>query len=1203
MINLKTIYKKVLLYGLSGLVAFNLSGCLDERPLPSDELITIFNSDLQKTNKLKPLDTMYVQVAGLKPNAKHEIDILDSDKNLITTTQVYTDDDGMVQPTPVWYDVGLKKPDATHNKFYVDSTTQDGVVMKSFYIEVKDMYNNGNDTDFHQAFFYILKKNDTVEEVTNTKTQETVNITNYMRPKIYAASNRGEMENAFEEQNSKYMDGTLSDLTSVYLKVEGLPKKIFNSGTSSDADVTDIDIYVIPFDKDGNATTDLETNKIVKITKTRDQLLQGDANLVAMDINGTTKIWDINVTNPNNENNSYTIVLDIDRDGKYTQGVDISGDNIFDVFVDGVDGLHTAGFIVKNTPANDPLPFKLTDSDDNQIKSIPENPNGDGTNSKLYLSIENIAISDANSSVEAVVSYDDNGSEIFTKSLDIKTPRVDDPVRFLKYIDSEKIIETANDFTNDIDEPTKLRITIADINFTTTFTVYPVDSNTTTYESDTATDSTTVFDESNTKNGKTKIYIEFGKVNATIGSVYLYDGNTTIDENSTLTNSVIKQNDINVTQHNRELVFDLDSDSQKIINPTMNNGIFTIVVDYDNNGMYNEDNDTKLNITIRDTIANNLPNVGYINIASNGYFNFNNHTTDSNSTSSYGYIDEFAVDGSNTRGKSIRAIWNPYLKNKKRGGFYANYWSAGTGKESIYVDANAKVHQSPFNFGQQLDLYILDANQYPLKRGMLLKGKDVRGQEQTVTTQYSCSNGALMQSILSQTQMKVGKYYVILDINRDGYLTDGVDYVDAVTQKGKAISEDDPNVVGFSIVKELTNNNTSWLRQFGTSSYDHVYSVTATTNDIFAVGCTYNTFDANSNKIGGHDGYIVKYDKDGNQTLVQYVGTDKYDVLDSVTTYNNNLYVAGYTYGEFANNNRSGGYDAYIAQYTLDGNQTWVKQFGTTSGDYTRAISADNSGIYLTGYTYGEFADNNKSGSADVFITKYEINGTQDWIKQFGTTSSDYSKAIVADNSGHIYIVGYTYGEFETTNNGYGADIFIAKYETNGTQDWVKQFGTTSGDYAKAVAIDSTGNIYITGYTYGTFTNETKVGGYDGFLAKYSSDGTQVFVKQFGTTSSDIFTGITIDNNNNIYLAGYTYGQFGTDQRIGSYDIVVLKFDTNGNEAWAKQFGTTSGDYSVGITSNGTDVYMLGKTYGTVSGGTNYGGTDGILGKMKLTDN
>ena len=1204
MLNLKEITKNISTYSLAGALLFSLNGCLDERPLPTDELITIFNSDMEKTNKLKPLDTMYVQLGGLKANAKHEINILDSDKNLITTTQVYTDDDGVVEALPVWYDVGLKKPDEDHPTFYVDSTTQSGVVMKSFYINVKDCYADGSDTDFSQAFFYILKKNDTAEEVKDIRTQEMVNITQYMRPKIYAVSSSGEMENAFEEQNSKYMDGTISDLTKVYLKVDGLPERIYtNDGNRFKRleDNSSMDIYVVPFDKDGNTTSYLAENAIVKVTKTRAELLDGNA---------TTLIWDINVTNPTNENNSYSVVLDIDQDGKYTKGIDISGDGISDVFTDGIDGLNTAGFIVKNTPANDPLPLKLTDLNGDKIASIPENPDNTGTNSKIYLSVENIAI--AGDSVSAQIQYDQNGSVVKDSfNIDVKTPDSTDQVRYLKYIDSEKIFETSADFTNNIIEPTTFNLVISELNITTSFIVYPVDENTTTHISSTS-DSSTLFDESGTENGNTKIFMKFGNVGYTTGSVYLFDNNRTFDENSTLANSILKKQDINVTHTGTtSLVFDLDNDGQKIINPTNDNGMFNIVVDYDNNGLFNDANDTKLNITIRDTSANNLPNVGYINIASNGYFNFDNHRVDSNQTSDYGYIDEFALDGSNTRGKRIRAIWNPYLKNKKRGGFYANYRTSGTGKESTYIDESQQVKKSPFNFGQQLDLYILNAETYPLKRSMSLQGKDLRGEPQTVTTQYSCSNGALMQSILDRSKMKEGKYYVILDINRNGILDDGVDYVDAVTQKGKTISEDDPNVAGFTIVKELTNTSTTWVKQYGTTSSEHTYAIASdTSGNILSVGCTYGTFDQNTSK-GGHDGFIIKYDKDGNKLFAKELGTSGYDVVTGVSTTGTDIYLAGYTSGTFADETKAGSYDGFVAKYDKDGTQSWAKQFGTSGSDYIKDIVTDTNGnSYVLGRTYRNMEDNStyrsKYGSYDCFVVKYDQNGIQKMVTQIGTSSSDYPIGITVDKNGNnVYVTGYTYGTFSGETKVGSYDGFVAKIPTDDLNaTWIKQFGTSSYDYPKAVAVDSSNNIYITGYTYGTFSGENRLGSYDGFLVKYSEDGAQQFTKQFGTTSSDQFEGITIDTSDNIYVAGHTYGRMDSYNKFGSYDSVVIKFDTNGNQSWNKQFGTTKSDYTKGITTDGINVYVTGRTRGNFDhNDTNryYYRNDGFVGKIKLT--
>ncbi|MEA2049713.1 MAG: SBBP repeat-containing protein [Campylobacterota bacterium] len=1205
MLNFTNKKNKLLISAVAAASIFGFSGCLDERPLPTDELISIYNSDLEKTNRLKPLDTMYVKVAGLKANEKHEIRILDSNKNLITMTQAYADDSGVIQVTPVWYDVGLKKPTEETPEFTVDS----GLGIKSFYINVVDRYANGEDTDFEQAFFYVLKDEDEKQEVTITnitypttasidknttqtttvddanitaQVDTTVDLSNYQRAKVYASTSTGEMENAFEEQNSKYMNGDTSILTKVYLTVDQLPKKIFNTGTTSDTDVENIDIYVIPYGKNKLSDIDLSDDSIVKVTKTRTELLAGP-----------TLVWDINLTNPDNENNAYSIILDINQDGKYSKGLDLDDDDLSDIFIDGADGVYTAGFIVKNTPANDPLPFELTDAQGDGVSSIPAQVSD--IDNRLYLSVENIA--SPKSSVEVEIK-DENNTTVSTETIDLKTPSTDDAVRFLKYIESEKIFDIS-----DYNGTGTLSINIVDINFSTTFEVYPVNTETTTHSSATDDTKVTTFDETGTTDGDTSIFMKFGKAGATNASVYLFDGNVSWDENRSLEGSVIKNTDINITnQTTITKVFDLDSNGTQIINPSSNNGIFDIVVDYDNNGLY-DNNDTKLNITIRDTIANNLPNVGYINIASNGYYSFDNHYTDSNQTSDYGYIDEFAVDGSNTYGRSIRAIWNPYLKNKKSGGFYANYYTTGDGDESVYVDENQEVQESPFNFNQQLDLYIIDAETYPLKKGMSLDDDmDLRGEKQTITTQYSCSNGALIQSIVSKRDMKVGKYNVILDVNRNGKLDDGIDYVDAVTQKGKKISEEDPNVTGFQIVTELTNTSTSWVREFGTRSSDYTQDIAAdSSGNTYTLGYTYGTFE-DETRQGSYDGFIAKYNKDGNKTWTTQFGTSSYDYATGIASSSSgNTYAVGYTYGEI-NSTKIGGYDGFIAKYDADGNQTWARQFGTSSSDYIQKVALDqNENAYVSGYTYGTIDNNTRVGSYDAFVVKYDKDGNKTWSKQFGTTSYDYTTNITTDEDNNIYVTGYTYGTLSEQTRAGGYDVFVVKYNSAGVKQWAKQFGSTSYDYPYGIAANSNGDVYISGYTSGSIDNENRLGGYDGFIVKYSSDGTKQSTKQFGTSTYDYFKEIVVDSSDNIYVSGYTYGKMDAHNSFGGYDGVVVKFDTDLNQIWAKQFGTTSSDYMDSVATDGTDVYVSGYTYGEFSGQERVGSYDAFVGKINLS--
>jgi len=403
--------------------------------------------------------------------------------------------------------------------------------------------------------------------------------------------------------------------------------------------------------------------------------------------------------------------------------------------------------------------------------------------------------------------------------------------------------------------------------------------------------------------------------------------------------------------------------------------------------------------------------------------------------------------------------------------------------------------------------------------------------------------------------------------------------------------------------------NIDWLRQFGTSSSDYASGITSDRNDnIYATGYTGGTFTGNTS-AGRDDAFVAKYDSSGNQLWVKQFGTSSYDYASGITSNSNGFtYAIGRTEGTFAGNTSAGGYgDAFVVKYDSNGNQLWVKQFGTTDDDYARDITSDSNGfIYATGSTGGTFAGNTSAGGDDAFVTKYDSSGNQLWVKQFGAKgfdydsyhyeSNDYASGITSDSNGNIYATGYIEGKGafpgNTSAGGYG-DAFVSKYDSSGNQLWVKQFGTTSYDYAYGITSDSNGNTYVTGTTLGLFDGNTPAGSWDAFVGKYDRNGNQLWVKQFGTTGYDYAYGITSDSNGNIYTTGITNGTFAGNTSAGQYndDAFVAKYDSSGNQLWVKQFGTTGDDSASGITSdrNGNPI-AAGSTGGTFSGNSSAGG-------------
>ena len=106
-----------------------------------------------------------------------------------------------------------------------------------------------------------------------------------------------------------------------------------------------------------------------------------------------------------------------------------------------------------------------------------------------------------------------------------------------------------------------------------------------------------------------------------------------------------------------------------------------------------------------------------------------------------------------------------------------------------------------------------------------------------------------------------------------------------------------------------------------------------------------------------------------------------------------------------------------------------------------------------------------------------------------GTSSTDNAYGVATDSSGNVYVTGNTNGGLDGNTSAGSWDLFVVKYNSSGTKQWTKQLGTSSTDWAKGVATDSSGNVYVAGYTAGGLDGNTSAGGLDLFVVKYNSDG------------------------------------------------------------------------------------------------------------------
>jgi hypothetical protein len=408
-----------------------------------------------------------------------------------------------------------------------------------------------------------------------------------------------------------------------------------------------------------------------------------------------------------------------------------------------------------------------------------------------------------------------------------------------------------------------------------------------------------------------------------------------------------------------------------------------------------------------------------------------------------------------------------------------------------------------------------------------------------------------------------------------------------------------PTAVTGTILNDDIVSNQPWIKQFGSSELDWGEGISTDNNgNIYVTGLTQGILPNNST-LGTTDAFIAKYNASGTQLWIKQFGTSDVDEAYGISvTSGGNLYVTGDTYGRFSGNSQLGFSDVFVTKYDDSGTRIWVRQFGTSSRDHGTGISVDSLGsVYVTGYTEGSLPGNSNLGLADAFVAKYSANNTLLWMKQFGTSNLDSASAIVNDNSGNVYVTGSTYGSLPGNSNLGLEDVLVAKYDGSGNQLWLKQFGTPNHDVAYGISADSSGDVYITGFTMGSLLGYSNLGGQDSYIAKYSASGSQVWLRQFGSSNDDVAQAITIDYLGNVYVTGWTSGSLPGNTNLGGYrDAFVAKYSASGTQLWIKQFGTSSNDDALGIsTDSGGNVYVTGNTDGSLENNSNAGSDDAFI--------
>ncbi|WP_158546215.1 GEVED domain-containing protein [Adhaeribacter pallidiroseus] len=418
--------------------------------------------------------------------------------------------------------------------------------------------------------------------------------------------------------------------------------------------------------------------------------------------------------------------------------------------------------------------------------------------------------------------------------------------------------------------------------------------------------------------------------------------------------------------------------------------------------------------------------------------------------------------------------------------------------------------------------------------------------------------------------------------------------------------------------------STEWNKRFGGTGNDLLSIAIKTADGGYLLGGQSDSDisgDKSQSNLGAYDYWIVKTDAAGNKQWEKRYGGSGRDNLNALVQTSDGGYLLGGNSLSGISGDKSqasrGGRDYWVIKISNTGTKQWDKRFGGSGDEDLKVILPLANGEYLlAGFSLsGAGGDKTQAskGGQDFWVVKLNSTGGKLWDKSFGGNSDDILNAAITTTDGGFLIGGGSASgaSGDKTQATRGArDYWVVKLNANGAKQWDKRFGGSLDDDLQALTRTADNNFLLGGISASAANgdrSQTSQGGNDFWIVKINSDGTKLWDKRFGGSSSDELKSITTTSDGGYLLGGRSNSSNNGDKSQGSqgsYDYWIVKINTTGGKQWDKRYGGNAEEdlRTVFPTSDGGYV-LAGRSVSGISGDktqVSQGGTDFWLVKVPL---